>query len=150
MLLMVMKVKKKLLFILLALITGAILAFFTLFYLEPKKDLEQDILLKVLQTGVYSSYENALSAKDKFENAIIYEDGGLYRVLVGAATTDAGLEKIENIMKKKKIAYYKKDLKIQKKDQDLFSKYNMMLEKTNEEKSILLLNSRILEKMVET
>ena len=144
-----MKVKKKLLFIFLALAVGATLAFFTLFYLEPANDSKETIVLKVLQIGVYASYENALDAKEKLENAIVYEDNGLYRVLVGASTTDAGLEKVETIMKKKGINYYKKDLIIEKSDQDLFFKYNMMLEKTNEEEVILLLNTRILEKMVE-
>ena len=144
-----MKVKKKLLFIFLALAVGATLAFFTLFYLEPANDSKETLALKVLQTGVYASYENALDAKEKLENAIVYEDNGLYRVLVGASTTDAGLEKVEPIMKKKGINYYKKDLIIEKSDQDLFFKYNMMLEKTNEEEVILLLNTRILEKMVE-
>ena len=141
--------KKKLLFIFLALAVGATLAFFTLFYLEPANDSKETLALKVLQTGVYASYENALDAKEKLENAIVYEDNGLYRVLVGASTTDAGLEKVETIMKKKGINYYKKDLIIEKSDQDLFFKYNMMLEKTNEEEVILLLNTRILEKMVE-
>ena len=144
-----MKVKKKLLFIFLALAVGATLAFFTLFYLEPANDSKETLALKVLQTGVYASYKNALDAKEKLENAIVYEDNGLYRVLVGASTTDAGLEKVETIMKKKGINYYKKDLIIEKSDQDLFFKYNMMLEKTNEEGVILLLNTRILEKMVE-
>ena len=98
---------------------------------------------------MYSSYDNALEAKERVENAIIYEDNGLYRVLVGASTTDAGLEKIETIMAKKGISYYKKDLVVKESDQDLLLKYNMMLEKANEEETILLLNARILEKMVE-
>ena len=102
----VMKVKKKLLFVCLALVIGATLAFFTLFYLEPTNNEEKILSLKVLQTGVYSSYDNALEAKERVENAIIYEDNGLYRVLVGASTTDAGLEKIETIMAKKGISYY--------------------------------------------
>ena len=121
-----MKVKKKLLFIFLALAVGATLAFFTLFYLEPANDSKETLALKVLQTGVYASYENALDAKEKLENAIVYEDNGLYRVLVGASTTESGLEKVEAIMKRKGIHYYKKDLIIEKSDQDLFFKYNMM------------------------
>ncbi len=144
-----MKVKKKLIFILLALAIGATLAFFTLFYLKPDEIVKQKLQLKVLQIGVYSSYENALDAKEKLENAVIYEDQGFYRVLVGASTSDEGLEKVEEIMKKKGLNYYKKDLWIEKNNQDLFKKYNMMLEKTEEEEVILLLNSRILEKMVE-
>ena len=141
--------KKKLLFITLALTIGATLAFFTLFYLEPANDFKETLTLKVLQTGVYASYENALDAKETLKNAIVYEDNGLYRVLVGASTTESGLEKVEVIMKRKGIHYYKKDLIIEKSDQDLFYKYNMLLEKTNEEEVILLLNTRILEKMVE-
>ncbi len=144
-----MKVKKKLIFIFLALAIGATLAFFTLFYLKPDEIVKQKLQLKVLQIGVYSSYENALDAKEKLENAVIYEDEGFYRVLVGASTSDEGLEKVEEIMKKKGLNYYKKDLWIEKSNQDLFKKYNMMLEKTEEEEVILLLNSRILEKMVE-
>ena len=52
-------------------------------------------------------------------------------------------------MAKKGISYYKKDLAVKENDQELLLKYNMLLEKASEEDTILLLNARILEKMVE-
>ena len=82
-------------------------------------------------------------------NAIILEDEGIYRVIVGASTKESGLEKIESILKERNIHYYKKKMVIIDKDIDLFEKYNLLLENATSEEVVLLLNQKILESMVQ-
>lgn len=133
--------------ILLAITIGGVLAFFTLSRIERKNKTENVITLTVLQTGVFSDYENAVEQKESLNNAIILEDNGLYRVIVGASTNESGLSKIEKILESQKIHYYKKELTVLESDSEQFSKYNLLLEKANSEESVLLLNQKILESM---
>ena len=133
--------------ILLAITIGGVLAFFTLSRIERKNKTENVITLTVLQTGVFSDYENAVEQKESLNNAIILEDNGLYRVIVGASTNESGLSKIEKILESQKIHYYKKEITVLESDSEQFSKYNLLLEKANSEESVLLLNQKILESM---
>ena len=142
-----MIVKKKIMIILLAITIGGVLAFFTLSRIERKNKTENVITLIVLQTGVFSDYENAVEQKESMNNAIILEDNGLYRVIVGASTNESGLSKIEKILESQKIHYYKKEITVLESDSEQFSKYNLLLEKANSEESVLLLNQKILESM---
>ncbi len=142
-----MIVKKKIMIILLAITIGGVLAFFTLSRIERKNKTENVITLTVLQTGVFSDYENAVEQKESMNNAIILEDNGLYRVIVGASTNESGLSKIEKILESQKIHYYKKEITVLESDSEQFSKYNLLLEKANSEESVLLLNQKILESM---
>lgn len=142
-----MIVKKKIIIILLAITIGGVLAFFTLSRIERKNKTENVITLTVLQTGVFSDYENAVEQKESMNNAIILEDNGLYRVIVGASTNESGLSKIEKILESQKIHYYKKEITVLESDSEQFSKYNLLLEKANSEESVLLLNQKILESM---
>ncbi len=142
-----MIVKKKIMIILLAITIGGVLAFFTLSRIERKNKTENVITLTVLQTGVFSDYENAVEQKESLNNAIILEDNGLYRVIVGASTNESGLSKIEKILESQKIHYYKKEITVLESDSEQFSKYNLLLEKANSEESVLLLNQKILESM---
>ena len=137
---------QKLLFTFLAIATGIILAFFTLFYLKKEEAPPTEITLQVLQIGVYESLENALKAKEQVKDAIVYEDENVYRVLVGAATTSEALTKIETALQEENIAYYKKELQV-KENEELFTKYNELLEATSEQETVLFLNHRILERM---
>lgn len=141
--------KKKLIVVSLAILIGGILAFFTLTKIKVTDGKKETISLNVLQTGVFSSYENALEQKGTLTNAVILPKDGYYFVLVGASTNETGLEKIEKALNNKNIHYYKKKMEILEKDKELFLKYNMLLEKAENEETVLLLNKKILEKMSE-
>lgn len=141
--------KKKLIVICLAVLIGGLLAFYTLTKKNVSIGKKETISLNVLQTGVFSSYENALIQKNTMPNAIILPKDGYYFVLVGASTNEAGLEKIAGALDAKNIHYFKKKMEIIEKDKELFLKYNMLLEKAENEETVLLLNKKILEKMIE-
>lgn len=141
--------KKKIIVIILAILVGCLLAFFTLTKTKLSSSKKDYISMTVLQTGVFSNYENALQQKNRFDNAIIYYDQEHYLVLVGASTDESGLAKIEKILNEKNISFYKKKIQILEEEKNLFLKYNMLLEKAQNEETVLLLNQKILEKMSE-
>jgi len=138
--------RKKIIVILLAVMIGSILAFFTFIRLKPHNDSLSVISLYVLQTGVFQDYQNALEQKNSLEKAIIYQDGNYYRVIVGASNTESGLAKIETILTNQNIHYYKKMLTVLE-NSELFLQYNMLLEKASNDETVLLLNCKILDAM---
>lgn len=139
--------KKKILAILFAILVGGILAFPVLSNQRKPKN-SSVISMYILQTGVFKDFENAKEEQAKIKNSVIYKDNDIYRVLVGASTNETSLMKVEEYLKEEQIHYYKKEIEIYENNIDLFSKYNVMLEKAEEKETILLLNQKILEKMV--
>jgi len=138
--------KKKIIAIALAILTGVILSFPV--FKNQQKEIKplEPITMYVLQTGVYNNYENALKEQQKVEGSVIYQDGSYYRVLVGASKKESGLEKIENLLKEAGIHYYKKEISFFE-SKESFEDYNLMLEKVETKETILLLNKKILEQM---
>ncbi len=140
-----MSMWKKVFSISLAILTGILLSFPVLF-VNQKRANSKLTHLYVLQTGVFENYKNAVDAQKKVKNSIIYPDGNLYRVLVGASLKEESLLKVERVLKEECVDYYKKEIQII--EDDLFSEYNIMLDKAENKETILLLNQKILEKMV--
>mgnify|MGYP003311921471 CR=1 FL=1 len=139
--------KKKILVILFACFCGVALALPAL-SLTKKESVLSTVHLYVLQTGVFNKLENAIEQQKQYENAIIYPDSGQYRVLVGASTKESELKKIEKILQEQDIHYYKKEIQVIE-TSDLINKYNLLLENTDDEATIKLLNRKILERMIE-
>lgn len=139
--------KKKLFVFFLAIFVGVILALPALKIYIPETN-PQIVDLFVLQTGVFKNLENAIESQKNISNSIIYQDQNQYRILVGASLSEENLQKIEQVLLEDNIHYYKKKLSVQV-DSELFYKYNLMLEKTKDKETIVLLNKKMLEKMME-
>ena len=135
--------KKKIFIIILAIFSGAILSFVTLYNYQKKEKVDIDETLTILQTGIYKDYQNALKEQSKVDGSIILKESDYYVVIAGASTSSAGLTKLESMLNNQGIHYYKKE-KTLNITSDL-KKYNMLLDKTVDQKSISLLNQKILE-----
>lgn len=138
--------KKKLIAIFLAILTGAVLAVPALVF-QRKQKVSDDVKVYVLQTGAYKSYENALEKQSSIENSILYKENDTYLVLVGASTSENSLSKIAGFLQEENVDYYKKTITIFESDMELFQKYNFMLEKAEKKETVLLLNQKILERV---
>lgn len=137
--------KKKIVIICLAILIGIILSF-PIFPLKKENTSMTPVTLFVLQTGVFTDYENAVKEKVKIKDSIVYQDGSYFRVLVGASKNEEGLKKIEKVLEEQNIHYYKKEISFLEEEKSL-ENYNLMLEKVEEKETILLLNKKILEQM---
>ncbi len=135
--------------IFLAMISGISLAI-PVFFQPTKKETPELLSIYVLQTGVFENFQNAQEEQQKYTSSMIYYDEDVYRVLVGASMSLEGLEKIKKTLQNQSISYYEKTLMIKPEETQMFKNYNVMLEKAQSEDAILLLNHKILEKMVET
>ena len=131
---------KKILIVLLAIFSGAILSITTLIYAQR----EEKTPLYVLQLGKYSQKENAIN-KSRGVSSVILEKDGFYYVLAGLSTDEKLLEKIENLLIKKEIHYYKTQMTVFKSQLKNLKNYEMILENSTEEETIVFLNKKMLE-----
>lgn len=137
--------KKKILIILMAIAVGAVLALPTLSM--SSKDSSKKENMFVLQLGIFKNYDNAFEKKQSVKGSIIYQNNDVYYVLAGVSKEETGLYKIEEYLKKENISYYKKQMTICY-DADNLEKYNLLLQKTNDEETIKTLNEKVLKEVV--
>ena len=137
--------KKKILIILMAIAVGAILALPTLSM--SLKDSSKKENMFVLQLGIFKNYDNSFEKKQSVKGSIIYQNKDVYYVLAGVSKEETGLYKIEEYLKKENISYYKKQMTICY-DADNLVKYNLLLQKTNDEETIKTLNEKVLKEVV--
>ena len=131
---------KKILIVLLAIFSGAIFSITTLIHTQR----EEKTPLYVLQLGKYSQKENAIH-KSRDVSSVILEKDGFYYVLAGLSTDEKLLEKIENLLIKKGIHYYKTKMSVFSSQLKNLKNYEMILENSTEEETIVFLNKKMLE-----
>ena len=137
--------KKKILIILIAIAVGAVLALPTLSMASKESSKKENMF--VLQLGIFKNYDNAFEKKQSVKGSIIYQNKDVYYVLAGVSKEETGLYKIEEYLKKENISYYKKQMTICY-DADNLVKYNLLLQKTNDEETIKTLNEKVLKEVV--
>ena len=137
--------KKKILIILIAIAVGAVLALPTLSMASKESSKKENMF--VLQLGIFKNYDNAFEKKQSVKGSIIYQNKDVYYVLAGVSKEETGLYKIEEYLKKENISYYKKQMTICY-DADNLEKYNLLLQKTNDEETIKTLNEKVLKEVV--
>ena len=128
-----------------AIAVGAVLALPTLSM--ASKDSSKKENMFVLQLGIFKNYDNAFEKKQSVKGSIIYQNNDVYYVLAGVSKEETGLYKIEEYLKKENISYYKKQMTICY-DADNLEKYNLLLQKTNDEETIKTLNEKVLKEVV--
>ena len=130
-----------------AVIIGVLIAVF--FY----KDIKNEVIaitnnaseISLFQVGVFKVYDNALNFSESFENSLIYEDNGLYRVIIGASYHNEAKIKLEQYFTNQNITYYIKDLKVNQDIIDKISNFELILIKTESSEVINSLNKSILD-----
>ena len=130
-----------------AVIIGVLIAVF--FY----KDIKNEVIaitnnaseISLFQVGVFKVYDNALNFSEFFENSLIYEDNGLYRVIIGASYHVEAKIKLEQYFTNQNITYYIKDLKVNQDIIDKISNFELILIKTESSEVINSLNKSILD-----
>lgn len=130
-----------------AVIIGVLIAVF--FYKDIKNEViaitNNDSEISLFQVGVFKVYDNALNFSESFENSLIYEDNGLYRVIIGASYHVEAKIKLEQYFTNQNITYYIKDLKVNQDIIDKISNFELILIKTESSEVINSLNKSILD-----
>ena len=130
-----------------AVIIGVFIAFF--FY----KDIKNEVIaitnnnseISLFQVGVFKVYDNALNFSESFENSFIYEDNGLYRVIIGAAYHNEAKIKLEEYFTSQNITYYIKEIKMSDSFIEEITNFELILMKTESSEVINSLNKSIMD-----
>lgn len=132
-----------------AIMCGALIAFF--FYKDIKNEVtaitNQESNISLFQVGVFKVYDNALNFQKNFDNSFIYEDNGLYRVIIGASYHMEARVKLEEFFNKENITYYIKEIKVNEDIINKISNFELILVKTENSKVINSLNKSIIDEL---
>jgi hypothetical protein len=122
--------KKYITVVLLAILTGSILGYYTFHgFKASAKDIKQVYLI---QLGVYSSKENAINKRVKMSNSIIIKEGDYYHVYANIFSSSSLVDKVKKYYDNKKIHYYIKTAEIDVKTYNELQKYESILEKVDD------------------
>ena len=130
-----------------AVITGVLIAVF--FYKDIKNEViaitNNDSEISLFQVGVFKVYDNAINFSESFENSLIYEDNGLYRVIIGAAYHNEAKIKLEQYFTEQNITYYIKEIKMSDSFIEEITNFELILIKTESSEVINSLNKSIMD-----
>lgn len=137
-------------FIALAIVLGAILAFF--FYKDIKTEVmaltSNDGYVDVFQVGVYKERKNAMDAQSNYPGSFIYQDKEYFRLFVGV--TISNQEKLKNYFNSLDYDYYLKKMQVDSKTYEKLKNYDEVLSKSTKDTTIKVLcqemNTLFLEK----
>lgn len=136
--------KKKLKIIFLALILGGCFALITLLKFSSFKSVPQ-----LYQLGVYKNLDNAEKMADELPGAIILKNEDTYQVIGAIARSQVSKEKIESLLSKENINYYKKPINLTSDELQMVDDYELMIEKVSDYDTLKLLNEQLLKKLEE-
>lgn len=130
-----------------AVIIGVLIAVF--FYKDIKNEViaitNNDSEISLFQVGVFKVYDNAINFSESFENSLIYEDNGLYRVIIGAAYHNEAKIKLEQYFTEQNITYYIKEIKMSDSFIEEITNFELILVKTESSEVINSLNKSIMD-----
>ena len=132
-----------------AVIIGVLIAVF--FYKDIKNEViaitNNDSEISLFQVGVFKVYDNAINFSESFENSLIYEDNGLYRVIIGAAYHNEAKIKLEQYFTEQNITYYIKEIKMSDSFIEEITNFELILVKTESSEVINSLNKSIMDEL---
>lgn len=132
--------KKMIIFVSSAIALGLLVSYY--YYNVIKNNINVKVI-SVFQTGVYSSFDEALLASDN-KNKIFY-DGKLYHVYDAITSTKEAKAKMINYYKENNIDYYVKEKYVNTALYDNINKYSELINISDDE-SLKIINKQIIEK----
>ena len=134
--------KKTLIIILIAIISGIVMGFmfYQRFEINEVVFAKQDYSAKAVQVGVFSKLDNALSIKDLYDGLIV-NDENLYRVYINIIKDQEVLSIMKEYYNELGINYYLKDIEISKEFNDILDDYEIILKNQDISNYSLTINS---------
>lgn len=134
--------KKTLIIILIAIISGIVMGFmfYQRFEINEVVFAKQDYSAKAVQVGVFSKLDNALSIKDLYDG-IIVNDENLYRVYISIIKDQEVLSIMKEYYNELGINYYLKNIEISKEFNDILDDYEIILKNQDISNYSLTINS---------
>src|SRR5574344_2558983 len=124
--------KKYLIVIFFAILTGAGLAYVTLKKSNVIAIDANQTKAYLIQIGVYKSLDNASNLASNYENSIILNENNLYHVYTHLFTNEVLIQKVKKDYDEKNISCYIKDITLNKDILKQIQSYENLLVQTND------------------
>lgn len=130
--------------LLIVMLMGIVFASFLLYkYKSKDKGIVNTETVYLIQIGAYQNYENVVKVTKTLPNYVIIEEDGTAKIIVGITKDDNNLEKLkqnyENI-------YIREEQIDNKEFLDYLTKYDYLLNETNNSETIKEINHKVLNK----
>ncbi|MBQ9834685.1 MAG: hypothetical protein IJO33_05820 [Bacilli bacterium] len=143
--------KKYFMVALLAILVGGLFAFYMFSGVDK---IVNDVIndndeITVFQSGVFKDKSNALLEKNKYEQAIVVQDGNLYRVYIGVSYDEEVTLAYETYFKKHNYHYYRKKIDVSNNYLTNLKKYEELIKRSFNEDTYININKDLLAKLSE-
>ena len=122
--------KRYLVVILLAILTGSLLGYYTFRGLKASAKANKQVYL--FQLGVYTSKDNAIKKSKKIDNTIIIKEGDYFHVYSNVFTNLELVNKVKKYYDENNIHYYVKNVDVDNKSFDEIQEYEKVLKEVSD------------------
>lgn len=116
---------------LIALILGMVIAFFLSFKFQDQVAFAINPKVTYFYTGSYNSLELAEKKKGIYQNSIIYEDSGIYKIIIGVYQDSNVIDLMSSYFKDKGISFYQEELKVDSTFLSEISNYELLIKSSD-------------------
>lgn len=141
--------KKKIYLLLFAFFLGGTMAYITYKKVKlyiPKQEVSS---YQAYQVGVYKEYQNAVFKAQEAKGAIIVPQNDTYQVIVAIAKSDRNKAKIEELLHRDNVSYYKKEITLNEEEKEVVEDYEVMMEQATDLDALKLMNQKLLKTLQE-
>ncbi len=137
--------KKKLIFIVTAILLGGAMAYISYNKLNKIKTTNAT----AYQIGLFKNYDNALKKAKTSGGALIIKKGDDYQVIGSIRSSEKAKEQLEQYYKNQNISYYKKNITLDEEEKELLNNYELFLNQTTDPDILKKLNEKLLQELQE-
>lgn len=133
--------KKNIKIIILSILIGATLALIFFLNVKEKAMAKNRNIIYAFQVGVFKQEQNALNLSKKYENIKVMKDSLYYRVFIG--TTISNQEKLKNHFRNLQYNYYIKEIEVSNEIMEKITKFDELLNNSNEENIDIIIKNTL-------
>lgn len=116
---------------LIALILGMVIAFFLSFKFQDQVAFAINPKVTYFYTGSYNNLNLAEEKKSNYPNSIIYNEDGIYKVIIGVYQDSNVVDLMSSYFKDKGITFYQEKLKVDSAFLSDISNYELLIKSSN-------------------
>ncbi|MCM1053559.1 MAG: hypothetical protein NC483_06265 [Ruminococcus sp.] len=125
--------KDKLKVFLSALLIGMIASYLVCYkYNDNLLSLAKEAKITYFYVGTYNNLESATIKKESCENAIIYNDNGLYKVVIGAYSTKESIALMSSFFLDQGVDFEKEEMKVSSEFLKSSESYELLIKNSDE------------------
>ena len=125
-----MHMKENVKIFLVALIIGMTVAFFLSFKFQDEVVFAINPKVTIFYVGTYNDIEVANKKSESYDNSLIYEDNGVYKIVIGVYHDDSALLLMNSYFRDLGISFYQEEIKVDTTFLKEISNYELLIKES--------------------